>query len=49
MSAIFQVHNQTTQSRPQVFSVNSALACKNAAFFMSSPRETQHSSKFGHQ
>ena len=35
MSAIFQVHNQPTQRRPQVFSVNGALTCKNAAFLTS--------------
>ena len=39
MSAIFQVHNQqTTQPRPQVFPLNGALTCENAAFLMSFPR-----------
>ena len=38
MSAIFQVHNQTTQPRPQVFSVNGASTCKNAAFLTSFTR-----------
>ena len=38
MSAIFQVDNKTTQSHPQVFLVNSALTCANAAFLTSFPR-----------
>ena len=33
MSAIFKFTTKTTQPRPQVFSVNGALTCKNAAFF----------------
>ena len=40
---------KTTQPRPQVFSVNGALTRKNAAFLTSFPRQTQNSSKFGHQ
>ena len=34
----FVFTTKTTQPRPQVFSVNSALTCKNAAFLMSFPR-----------
>ena len=33
MYAIFLSTTKTTQPRPQVFSVNGALTCKNAAFF----------------
>ena len=45
----FVFTTKTTQPRHQVFSVNGALTCKNAAFLMSFPRLTQNSSKFGHQ
>ena len=38
MSAIFVFTTKTTQPRPQVFSVNGALTCKNAAFLTSFPR-----------
>ena len=38
MSAIFVSTTKTTQPRPQVFSVNGALTCKNAAFLTSFPR-----------
>ena len=40
---------KTTQPCAQVFSVNGALTCKNAAFLTSFPRLTQNFSKFGHQ
>ena len=33
----FKFTTKTTQPRPQVFSVNAALTCKNAAFLMSFP------------
>ena len=36
MSAIFAFTTKTTQPRPQVFSVNGALTCKEAALLMSS-------------
>ena len=49
MSAIFVSTTKTTQPRPQVFPVKSALTCKNAAFLTSFPRQTQNSSKCGHQ
>ena len=45
----FVFTTKTTQPRPQVFSVNCALTCKNTAFLTSFPHETQNSSKFGHQ
>ena len=45
----FVFTTKTTQPRPQVFSVNGALTCKNAAVLTSFPRLTQNSSKFGHQ
>ena len=35
MSAIFVLTTKTTEPRPQVFSVNSALTCKEAALLMS--------------
>ena len=38
MSAIFIFTTKTTQPRPQVFLVNGALTCKNAAFSTSFPR-----------
>ena len=38
VAAIFCFHSQTTQPRSQVFSVNGALTCKNAAFLTSFPR-----------
>ena len=38
MSAIFFFTTKTTQPRPQVFSVNGALTCENAAFLTSFPR-----------
>ena len=38
MSAIFVFTTKTTQPRPQVFSVNGALTCENAAFLTSFPR-----------
>ena len=38
MTAIFVSTTKTTQPRPQVFSVNSALTCENAAFLTSFPR-----------
>ena len=41
MSAIFVSTTKTTQPRPQVFSVNAALTCMNAAFLTSFPRKTQ--------
>ena len=34
----FVFTTKTTQTRPQVFSVNGALTCKNAAFLTSFPR-----------
>ena len=34
----FVFTNKTTRPRPQVFSVNGALTCKNAAFLTSFPR-----------
>ena len=34
----FVFTTKTTQRRPQVFSVNAALTCKNAAFLTSFPR-----------
>ena len=37
MSAIFIFTTKTTQPRPQVFSLNGALTCKNAAFLTSFP------------
>ena len=37
------------QPRPQVFSVNGALTCKEAALLTSSVDQSQNSSKFGHQ
>ena len=49
VSAIFVFTTKTTQPRPQVFSVNGALTCENAAFLTSFPRQTQNSSKFGHR
>ena len=36
ISAIFVFTTKTTQPRTQLFSVNGALTCKKAAFFMSS-------------
>ena len=36
MSAIFVFTTKTTQPRPHLFSVNSALNCKNAALLTSS-------------
>ena len=36
ISAIFVFTTKTTQPRTQFFSVNGALTCKKAAFFMSS-------------
>ena len=36
MSAIFVFTTKTTQPRPQVFSVNGALTCKEAALLTSS-------------
>ena len=45
----FVFTTKTTQPHPQVFSVNGALTCKNAAFLMSFPRQTQNSYKFSHQ
>ena len=45
----FVFTTKTTQPHPQVFSVNGALTCKNAAFLMSFPRQTQNSYKFRHQ
>ena len=38
MSAIFFKFTTKTKPRPQVFSVNGALTCENAAFLMSFPR-----------
>ena len=38
MTAIFVSKTKTTQPRPQVFSVNSALTCTNASFLTSFPR-----------
>ena len=35
ISAIFVFTTKTTQTRPQVFSVNGALTCKEAAFLTS--------------
>ena len=49
MTAIFVCTTKTTQPRPQVFTVKGALTCTNAVFLTSFPRETQNSSKFGHQ
>ena len=49
MSAIFVFTNKTTQPRPQVFSVNGALTCKEAALLTSLVDWSQNSSKFGHQ
>ena len=37
MSAFFKFTIKTTQPRPQVFSVNDALTCENAAFLTSFP------------
>ena len=34
----FKFTTKTSQPRPQVFSVNGALTCKNAAFLTSFPR-----------
>ena len=48
LSTIFVFTTKTTQPHPQVFSVNSALTCKKAAFLMSSVDQSQNSSKFGH-
>ena len=49
ISAIFVFKNKTTQPRPQVLSVNSALTCKKAALLTSSVHYTKNSSKCGHQ
>ena len=38
MPAVFVFTSKTTQPRPQVFSVNGALACKEAALLTSSVR-----------
>ena len=49
MSTIFVFTTKTTQACPQVFSVNGALTCKEAALLMSQVDQSQNSSKFGHQ
>ena len=38
VAAILVFRTKTTQPRPQVFSVNGALTCENAAFLTSFPR-----------
>ena len=43
MSAMFVFTTKTTQPRPQVFSVNSSLTCKNAAFFSGAPARAKRS------